>query len=288
MNGKSAMMLMLAVVCGLGAMYGTSQLLAKSRAPKAVEMVDVVVATKNLKVDEGIKPELITITQMPRDNLPAGSFQSMKDLADRYVQIPILAHEPVVDAKLAPKGTPAGLVARIPRGMRAFAIEINETTGVSGFVLPGHHVDVVQSKTSPGPGQGDAELILQNVQVLAAGQTFIKAEDKSILARTVTLAVTPPDVEALVAARSKGPLTLSLRGVNDTEVVSRPKPPPEPVPPPLPVAETPRRKANVEIEDPDGPRRVRYLTIFHGMNGTDVIPLRGARPVPDQPDDQEQ
>ena len=31
-----------------------------------------------------------------------------------------------------------------PQGMRAFAIEVNEQTGVSGFVLPDHRVDVVQ------------------------------------------------------------------------------------------------------------------------------------------------
>ena len=32
--------------------------------------------------------------------------------------------EPILDRKLAPKGSPAGMVARIPKGMRAFAIEV--------------------------------------------------------------------------------------------------------------------------------------------------------------------
>ena len=43
-----------------------------------------------------------------------------------------------------PKGTPPGLVANIPKGMRAFAIDVTEQSGVSGFILPGHHVDVVR------------------------------------------------------------------------------------------------------------------------------------------------
>ena len=60
--------------------------------------------------------------------------------------------------------------------------------------------------------------------MLAAGQVFTRAEEQSVKSRTVTLAVTPEQVDILVAARAKGPLSLSLRGVNDHEVVDRPKP----------------------------------------------------------------
>ena len=45
--------------------------------------------------------------------------------------------------------------------------------------------------------------------------------------RTVTLAVSPEQVDILVAAKVKGPLSLSLRGVNDHDIVERPKPKPE-------------------------------------------------------------
>jgi pilus assembly protein CpaB len=209
--------------------------------------------------------------------VPAGSFESAKDLTDRSIQIPILAGEPVVDAKLSPKGTPAGLVSRIPVGMRAYAIEVNEQTGVSGFVLPGHRIDIVQNKNASGSGQPEAELILQNLLVLASGQTFTKPEDKSIMSRTITLAVTPPQVDTLVAARSKGPLTLSLRGVNDNEVVAIPDPPrPKPVPEPAPAP--PAEVALKALEPlPEPPRPVqpkrRSLTIVHGLQGTERISL---------------
>ena len=43
----------------------------------------------------------------------------------------------------------------------------------------------------------------------------------------VTLAVFPEQVHILVAARAKGPLSLSLRGVNDHDIVDRPTPKPE-------------------------------------------------------------
>src|SRR5208283_4628757 len=51
--------------------------------------------------------------------------------------------------------------------------------------------------------------------------------EKSLLNRTVTLAVFPEQVDILVAARAKGPLSLALRGVNDHDIVDRPKPKPE-------------------------------------------------------------
>ena len=60
--------------------------------------------------------------------------------------------------------------------------------------------------------------------MLAAGQVFTRAEERSLTTRTVTLALTPEQVDILVAARAKGSLVLSLRGVNDHEVVARAAP----------------------------------------------------------------
>ena len=60
--------------------------------------------------------------------------------------------------------------------------------------------------------------------MLASGQIFTRADERSLTNRTVTLAVTPEQVDTLVAARSKGAPALSLRGLNDQQVVARPKP----------------------------------------------------------------
>jgi hypothetical protein len=82
----------------------------------------------------------------------------------------------------------------------------------------------------------------------------------------VTLAVTPDEVNILVAARSKGDqLSLSLRGVNDHKSVAKrkakPAPPPtevvlaQPTPPPVP------------------PDRSRYVTIYRGNGRADRVRL---------------
>jgi pilus assembly protein CpaB len=279
MNRKSLGMLILAVVCGLGAMYGTNQLLSKDRGPKSVEMQEVLVAVRSLKLDEVIKKDMVKTTSLAKEHVPAGAFTSVEQVLDRSIQIPMLADEPIVDAKLAPKGTPPGLISRIAKGMRAFAIEVNEQTAVSGFVMPGHRVDIVQSLNQPGAGQPSAEVILENVLVLAAGQTFTRPEDKSILSHTVTLAVTPEQVDSLVAARVRGPLTLSLRGLNDDEIQARvPKPrPPAPLPPALAIAPDPveieKKKPQFVVEDAPPPRPRRKIVFFRGLQSIEVIKL---------------
>ena len=82
-----------------------------------------------------------------------------------------------MEKKLGPKGTPPGLVANIPKGMRAFAIDVTEQSGVSGFILPGHRVDVIRHDASD-KNELRAETILQNVLVLAAGQVFTRPEER--------------------------------------------------------------------------------------------------------------
>ncbi len=49
----------------------------------------------------------------------------------------------MVEARLAVKGSGAGLGPLIPPGMRAISVRVNDVVGVAGFVLPGMHVDVL-------------------------------------------------------------------------------------------------------------------------------------------------
>ena len=149
-----------------------------------------------------LKADLVKVVKMARSAVPAYSFSRVKDIEDRWVKTPMLEGDVLVEKKLGPKGTPPGLVANIPPGMRAFAIDVTEQSGVSGFVLPGHHVDVIRFE----PGEHTelrGETILQDVLVLAAGQVFSRPEERSVTSHTVTLALKPDEVDTLVAARAQ-------------------------------------------------------------------------------------
>jgi pilus assembly protein CpaB len=239
MNGKSMMMLGLAIAFGLGAMVLTRQMLGQEAVKVQEEAQDVLVAARDIKEEELLKPETVKVIRMAKSAVPVGAFSAPKDVEDRWVKTSLLEGDVVIEKKLGIKGTPPGLVANIPKGMRAFAIDVTEQSGVSGFILPGHRVDVIRFEAERGEHRGES--ILQDILVLAAGQVFTRAEERSLTNRTVTLALTPEQVDILVAARAKGALSLALRGVNDHDVVARPKPQPQ-----QPSEEEKRRKLEEE------------------------------------------
>jgi pilus assembly protein CpaB len=222
MNSRSMITMAMAIAIGLIAMVFTRQMLSADGGKKEEETQEVLVACRDLKVEEVLKADLVKVVKMARSAVPAYSFSRGKDIEDRWVKTPMLEGDVVVEKKLGPKGTPPGLVANIPPGMRAFAIDVTEQSGVSGFVLPGHHVDVIRFESGERTDLR-GETILQDVLVLAAGQVFSRPEERSVTSHTVTLALKPEEVDTLVAARSKGPLSLALRGVNDHNQVARTK-----------------------------------------------------------------
>ena len=143
MNSKSFLMLGLAVVFGLVAMFLSRQMLAKEPAKAEMDQ-DVLVAAHDLKDEEVLKADALKVIRMAKSAVPAGAYTSPKDVEDRWVKTAMLEGDVVIEKKLGPKGTPPGLVANIPKGMRAFAIDVTEQSGVSGFILPGHRVDVIR------------------------------------------------------------------------------------------------------------------------------------------------
>ena len=72
-------------------------------------------------------------------------------MLDRPVISPIQPDEPVVEARIAAKGSGMGLAPLIPPGMRAISVRVNDVVGVAGFVLPGMRVDVLVTGASAGP-----------------------------------------------------------------------------------------------------------------------------------------
>jgi pilus assembly protein CpaB len=133
--------------------------------------------------------------------------------------------EPIVEQRLAPKGAGAGLAAIIPVGMRAVALRVNEIVGVAGFVVPGMRVDVLVSGNPPGVQTAGTvtRTVLQNIQILSAGQKFEKdAEGKPQTVSVVNVLVTPEQAETLSLASNETRIQLVLRNPLDTQETKTP------------------------------------------------------------------
>jgi len=143
------------------------------------------------------------------------------ELIGRGVVANIYAGEPIMETRLAPKGSGGGLATMIPKGKRAVAVRVNEVVGVAGFVVPGMRVDVLVSGSPPNQPQNlgtETKTILQNIEVLSAGQSIQKDnENKPVSVQVVNLLVTPEQAEALSLASNDARIQLVLRNPLDTD-----------------------------------------------------------------------
>jgi pilus assembly protein CpaB len=118
------------------------------------------------------------------------------------------------------------MASMIPPGMRAVAVRVNEVVGVAGFVVPGTHVDILISGNAPGGNNSQGTLtqtLLQNIEVLSAGQDFKKDnEGKPIAVQVVNMLVTPTQAEQLSLAASSTSIQLVLRNPIDHEIAKTP------------------------------------------------------------------
>ncbi len=157
--------------------------------------------------------------------LPDGVIKDGQAIVDRGVIETIYSGEPITDHRLAPKGAGAGLASTIPVGMRAVALRVNDVVGLAGFVLPGMRVDVLVDGTLPGMDAGRTgtlcRTVLQNIEVLSAGQRIEKSADgKPESAQVVNLLVTPDQAEVLNLANNETKVQLVLRNPLDTDMAT--------------------------------------------------------------------
>ena len=156
-----------------------------------------------------------------RNFFPNGGFSRIEDVLERPVISPIQPDEPIVEARIAARGSGGGLSPLIPPGLRAISVRVNDVVGVAGFVLPGMRVDVLVTGLPPGHEGMMTATVLQNITVLSAGQTIqVDAKSQSINTPVVTLLVTPAQAEALTLANNEGKIQLILRNSSDQQVAA--------------------------------------------------------------------
>lgn len=185
--------------------------------------VSVVVAMVDIASTSEIDQTMVKIIQTPTSPLlGVDSYASLEDVVGRVVHTSIPTGAVVREALLAPKGTPPGLIVRIPSGFRAVSVKINEVSGVGYQLRPGAYVDVIAVIDIRDPETHRKEtfsrIILQRVKVIAVGRTLSasdRSSGKAKAAKSVTLLVKDSNVPKLHLAETRGTVTLAMRGPDD-------------------------------------------------------------------------
>lgn len=218
------------VIAGLCALVVFRQMKRQSEAAKPVPTNRIVRASKDIKLGMVIAASDVTLG----DNngpVPKGAFVKIEDVVGRGAVAEMVQGEPVIESRLAARGSGGGLAATIPPGMRACAVRVDEVVGVAGFVTAGQRVDVLASGMRPESSSGSqpmmgpmnanfaTRMILQNIQVLSAGTDIQKdAEGKPKTVQVVNLLVDPEQAETLSLASNQLRIQLVLRNPLDTTV----------------------------------------------------------------------
>ena len=214
---------------GIG-QYQAAHQQAQEALAQIVPTVGVYVANGPLKYGQRLTREDVRQVKWPEDAIPEGTFieeaalfpENSDDL--RVVLRAMEKDEAIMAVKVTEPGADTGLTSQLERGSRAFAIRVDVSSGVSGFLRPGDRVDVYWTGRINRGGNDRADtgdvtkLIEAGVKIIAIDQSAGGERSEAAIANTVTVAVQPYQVAALAQAQSTGDLSLSLVGAEDDTV----------------------------------------------------------------------
>lgn len=205
--------------------YQTALKKQREEAKKKVPLEQIYITKRALSYGEELTPEDVELVMFAAPSIPEGAFRSVEELfptttdRPRFVLRRMEAKEALLAVKVTAPGEDAGVSSRLTKGMRAFAIKVDVSTGVSGFLRPGDRVDVYWSGGGEGI-TGLTKLIEAGVKLIAIDQMADMQSTGTTIARTVTVEVNPQQVAALAQAQSTGRLSLSLVGAADDTVAT--------------------------------------------------------------------
>ena len=246
MKRRPVVVLVFALACGglsahLARQYLQAQLSATPASERAT--AKVAVAARDLPSGSVLRAADVKVIDWPAEMRPPGYVEGGAALVGRELVFPLKANEPILDSKLSGSAV-GGLSAVIPRGMRAVSVKVDEVIAVGGFVVPGTRVDVLVTMPAQGDRPSNTRIVLENIKVIAAGQTYESSEQaKPQETSVITLLVTPSQAEVLTLSSTEGQVQLALRNASDDSRAVTPGALPDGIERRAPTPTTPQARA---------------------------------------------
>jgi pilus assembly protein CpaB len=191
-------------------------------------MVTIVVAKQDLARGDVVSPQTVAVREIPRAYLAPGTVQPERfdGFSGSRLVSPLRAGEPLLQTALEGADV-STFAAKVPAGVRAFTVVVDEVNSLSGMLQPGDRIDLLLSARLPATAAQPqppeiTRALLQDIKVLATGrQVRPGGEDKA--SRTygaITVEVSPAQAQRLVVAQRSGKLTATLRNPLDRDPVA--------------------------------------------------------------------
>ena len=194
----------------------------------------VVVSKKRIaartRLEESLLKDNFEIKELIASSVPDTAFTSIASLTNRYTSVTILPDDVMTPIRLMDEDQIPNLARAIPAGKRAVSIAVSKASSVGGFIQQGDYVDVIATFRPPH-GETITKIVLQDIQVLAMGNTYefegavatLTPAIAASKAELITLALTPEDLEKLMYLDAGTSFRLVLKNPNDKDNVVQTK-----------------------------------------------------------------
>ncbi len=164
----------------------------------------------------------LPLSATPKESYLYEGSVKLTDFNGAVVRRSLKAGEPVPQFSLMKSGEGGFMSAVLEPGMRAVSIAVNATSGNAGFVTPGDKIDLIVTHRIKPPAQPNgvaqdefvvSETFVRDVRVVAVDQMLDNPENKAILAKTITMEVSPRQAEEIAVAADLGKVSVALRSL---------------------------------------------------------------------------
>jgi pilus assembly protein CpaB len=214
---KPLVLIIVALGCGLVAAVGVFQHI-NSSAAQQVQSLNVVVATKEIRINEAFSEENVQIVEWPGSQVPEGAISDFVDVEGMYARARLYPGEPILHSKMMDESD-VGSSRGVPAGYRVVSVKVSLDSSVSNLIEPGDLVDVIavlrESRKNP---VAMAKTILTGVRVFAVNSDIVRSlgiERSPDEARAVSLLLKPDEAEKLMMANELGTIKLAMRRPDD-------------------------------------------------------------------------
>jgi len=265
--GKNLVMFLLSLALGGAGVFYSKHYIEeriafyKGQLQSTETMVEIVVPNRSLVRGEIVRDEDLQKLEVPEQYVDAGTVtpSNFTTAVGQRIDFDVQEGRALLWAHLEGGLTPT-FSGKVPEGLRAMTVRVDEINSISGFLQPNDRVDLLMSL-----GSGDDQRIvplIEQLNVIATGTQTVT--DKSFgtgqrVFSTITVQVTPHQAQKITLAQSVGTLTAMLRNPDDesplgpngmtvAELLGERVEEPAVVTPPAPRARAPRQPSPPRIE----------------------------------------
>lgn len=227
MKKKINIVIILAVVFGLAATYGTYLYLEqmKKTYKSSSKFVTVAIAKEKIPGRQKVTEQMVEFKDIPSNYVNPDAITDKKQVINQVANSDVFPGEQILRSNIISSNDPSGEVAMmIEPGRRAATLAVDPVAGVSGVLKAGDRIDAVVVVDLPDQNKTTiASTFIQNIRILSVSHGLGNdGNNGTPSSQLITLSLSPAEAQQLALATAKGNVRLLLRTPGDQTVTAVP------------------------------------------------------------------